>query len=262
LGNGWALQTFSFYRGRRIQLQGFQGGFGIYSLGARKEFKNKKGSVGMGLENFLAPSMKIRNGLETPLIDQRSTTVLNNWSFRFNVSYRIGKMSFDQPRRRGRNVNNDDVKEGEGGGPADAGGGMAQGGGNMGGGGNRGGGGRPAAAPAVPAPAVKTDPAAVVKAEGTWDYTVQSPQGGEGKITIEKKDGQYTGTITSTRGNRTTPLENIKVSGNELTFGYVLSFGGNSITIAVKAAITGDTLSGTMALGQFGEFPISAKRAQ
>jgi hypothetical protein len=261
LGNGWALQTFSFYRGRRIQLQGFQGGFGIYSLGVRKEFKNKKGSVGMGLENFLAPSMKIRNGLETPLIDQRSTTVLNNWSFRFNVSYRIGKMSFDQPRRRGRNVNNDDLKEGDGGGPGDAGGGggMPQGGGGFGGGGNRGGAARPAA-PAAAAPVVKTDPAAVAKADGVWDYTVQSPQGGEGKITIEKKDGQYTGTITSTRGNRTTPLENVKVVGNELTFTYTLSFGGNSVGIAVKAAINGDAWDGTMTLGQFGQFPISAKR--
>lgn len=263
LGKGWALQTFSFYRGRRIQLQGFQGGFGIYSLGARKEFKNKKGSVGMGLENFLAPSMKIRNGLETPLINQRSTTVLNNWSFRFNVSYRIGKMSFDQPRRRGRNVNNDDLKEGDGGGPGDAGGGgMAQGGGF--GGGGRGGApaGRPATAPVAAAPAVKADPTAVVKAEGVWDYTVQSPQGGEGKITIEKKEGQYTGTITSTRGNRTTPLENVKVVGNQLTFSYTLSFGGNSVVIGVKAAITGDVLAGTMVLGQFGEFPINAKRAQ
>ncbi len=263
LGNGWALQTFSFYRGRRIQLQGFQGGFGIYSLGVRKEFKNKKGSVGMGLENFLAPSMKIRNGLETPLIDQRSTTVLNNWSVRANISYRIGKMSFDQPRRRGRNVNNDDLKEGDGGGPGDAGGGgMAQGGGF--GGGGRGGApaGRPATAPVAAAPAVKADPTAVVKAEGVWDYTVQSPQGGEGKITIEKKEGQYTGTITSTRGNRTTPLENVKVVGNQLTFSYTLSFGGNSVVIGVKAAITGDVLAGTMALGQFGEFPINAKRAQ
>ena len=109
---------------------------------------------------------------------------------------------------------------------------------------------------------MKADPTAVVKAEGVWDYTVQSPQGGEGKITIEKKEGQYTGTITSTRGNRTTPLENVKVVGNQLTFSYTLSFGGNSVVIGVKAAITGDVLAGTMALGQFGEFPINAKRAQ
>ncbi|MCU0451409.1 MAG: outer membrane beta-barrel family protein, partial [Bernardetiaceae bacterium] len=34
-GNGWGLQTFSFYRGRAVQLQGIQGGFGIYSLGVK-----------------------------------------------------------------------------------------------------------------------------------------------------------------------------------------------------------------------------------
>lgn len=259
LGKGWALQTFSFYRGRRIQLQGFQGGFGIYSLGARKEFKNKKGSVGMGLENFLAPNMKIRNGLETPLIDQRSTTVLNNWSVRVNFSYRIGKMSFDQPRRRGRNVNNDDLKEGDGGGAGDMGGGM-QGGGGFGGG--QRGGQRPAA-PVAPAkaPEVKSDPTAAAKAEGAWNYTVESPQGGEGKIVIEKTANGYTGTMTSARmGNRSVPLQNVRLTGNELVFEYTLSFGGNSTVVQVKSVITGDELAGTMAFGQFGSFPIKGKR--
>jgi outer membrane receptor for ferrienterochelin and colicin len=258
LGNRWALQGFAFYRGRRIDLQGFQGGIGIYSLGVRKEFKNKKGSVGLGLENFMQYSMRVFNGLQTPLIDQRSTTVLNNLSFRANFSYRIGKMSFEQPRRRGRSVNNDDLKDGDGGGDGGGGGGM----GGFGGGGNRGG--PPANVPArttqTTAPA--KDPAASVKPEGTWNYTVQSPQGGEGKITIEKTDGKYSGTITSTRGNRVMPLQNVRIEGNEISFSYTVSFGGNSSEVLVKGAIAGDELTGAMTLGQFGSFPLTAKRAQ
>lgn len=265
LGKGWALQSFAFYRGRRIQLQGFQGGFGTYSLGARKEFKNKKGSVGIGFENFLAPNMKIRNATETLTINQSSITTLNNWSVRLNFSYRIGKMSFDQPRRRGRSVNNDDLKEGDGG-MADGGGMSGGGGGGAGGAGGRNG--RPATTP-VPAAVggaatatVKVDPTAVIVPEGTWNYTVQSPQGGDGKIVIEKNGEQLTGTITSSRMNRTMPLENLKLNGNELSFEYTLSFGGNSVSIGVKGTVSGDDFSGNMTLGQFGQFPMTAKRSQ
>ena len=154
LKNGWGLQFFSFYRGRQVLLQGLQGGFGTYSLSFRKDFANKKGSFGMGAENFFAKSMRIRNEIESPAISQKSVNVLNNISIRFNVNYRIGKMSFDQPTRRKKSVNNDDVKDGGG-----EGGGQGMGGGDQGGGQRSGGavaGGRPpmgAGAPAGTKPA-------------------------------------------------------------------------------------------------------------
>jgi hypothetical protein len=37
--------------------------------------------------------------------------------------------------------------------------------------------------------------------------------------------------------------------------------GGNQMLISVKAIITGDALTGNMTVGQFGTFPINAKRA-
>jgi hypothetical protein len=97
-----------------VQLQGFQGGFGMYNLNVRKEFKNKKGSIGFGLENFFAKSMRIRNEIKTPAISQKSVNVMNNISFRVNISYRIGKMGFEEPRRRRKSINNDDLKDGGG----------------------------------------------------------------------------------------------------------------------------------------------------
>lgn len=265
LGKGWALQGFGFYRGRRVQLQGYQGGFGTYSLGVRKEFANKKGSVGAGLENFLAPSMKIRNATETPTINQSSVTELRNFSFRLNFSYRIGKMSFDQPRRS-RSVNNDDLKEGGDGGGMDGGGNM---GGGMGGNqGNQQRGNMPQRnnAPAVVQAAVATatiDPTAVVEVAGTWQYSVESPQGANGGILKINKDGDaYTGVIINARFNRETPLKNVKVNGNELSFSYEVSFGGNTNEIIVKGVVTGDQFTGTMTMGQFGAMPMTAKRAQ
>ncbi len=110
--NGWAAQAFSFFRGRQVQLQGIQGGFAFYSAGVKKEFKNKKGSIGLAAENFLASSFKIRSSSSSALFSQSSLVEQFNTGVRVTFSYQIGKMSMTpQPRRR-RGVNNDDVKSG------------------------------------------------------------------------------------------------------------------------------------------------------
>ncbi len=131
LNDNWALQAFSFYRGREVQLQGIRGGFGVYSIALNRDFKNKKGSLGFGIENFFNfNGITIRSELNTPVLNQRSINVNQNLSFRVNFNYRIGKMTFDAPKRR-KSINNDDMK-GEGGGDG-VGDGMPQGGGNSGG---------------------------------------------------------------------------------------------------------------------------------
>src|SRR5690606_31618205 len=135
VGMGWGAQLFSFYRGRQVQLQGTQGGFYMYSLGFRKEFNERKGSIGLAAENFLQSSMKIRTKLESPLVAQHRLNTRNNLSLRLTFTYRLGKISMDdQPRRRRRTISNDDLK-GDGGGDAmqmgDAGMSVGQGGGRQ-----------------------------------------------------------------------------------------------------------------------------------
>jgi outer membrane receptor protein involved in Fe transport len=113
-GNGWGAQVFSFYRVNQVQLQGSQGGFGMYSLSFKKDFKNKKGSIGFGAENFLTPNgFVIRNETKTASINQISENTMRNMNFKINFSYRIGKMSFG-PTKKKKSVNNDDTKGGEG----------------------------------------------------------------------------------------------------------------------------------------------------
>ncbi|WP_071892305.1 TonB-dependent receptor domain-containing protein [Hymenobacter sp. PAMC 26628] len=150
----WGLQAFAFYRGRQVQLQGTQSGFGVYSLSVKRDFAEKKGSFGIGAENFFTNSINIRNDISSPLLTQNSTNVLHNMSFKVNMSYRIGKLTVDQRPRNRKGVNNDDLKEGGdngGGGDAGAGaGGQGGGGGGQGGGGARQGGGRPAGAAGAP----------------------------------------------------------------------------------------------------------------
>jgi hypothetical protein len=114
IGNGWGAQIFSFYRVNQVQLQGSQGGFGMYSLSLKKDFKNKKGSIGFGAENFLTPNgFIIRNETKTASINQVSESTMRNMNFKINFSYRIGKMSFG-PQKKKKSVNNDDTKGGDG----------------------------------------------------------------------------------------------------------------------------------------------------
>ena len=116
LKNGWGVQGFGFVRGRQIQLQGYQGGFAFYSLGIKKDLKDKRGSFGIAAENFFNHPFTVRSESSSPIFQQNSVTSLYNAGIRANFSYKFGKLSFDQPqRKRGRSVENDDVKSGEGG---------------------------------------------------------------------------------------------------------------------------------------------------
>lgn len=259
LPKNWAVQFFGFYRGNRVNLQGWQGGFGTYSMGLRKEFNDKKASIGFAAENFFTTSMKIRSETFTPTFDQRSVNTMRNMSFRITFNYRIGKMGFDNQRqRRRRSVNNDDMKDGGGGGMD-----MDMGNQNQGGG-QRGGNGMPQfnqMTNAAPDSTLVADVNAVVDATGTWSFTIESPQGPNTGTFDLKKDGDlYSGTITSARTNTATPLESVTVNGNELTLTYSMSFGGNSVPVTIKGIITDNSFNGNASFGQFRTTPIKATK--
>ncbi len=123
--NGWGAQAFGFMQGNQVQLQGLQGGFGFYTVGVKKEFKNKKGSVGIAAENFLSKRFNIHTELKSLQFNQVNDVYLYNRGVRMTFTYKIGKMTMDAPKRKAKGVNNDDVKS-EGGqqsGPATGGGG-------------------------------------------------------------------------------------------------------------------------------------------
>jgi ferric enterobactin receptor len=127
--NGWGAQAFGFLQGQQVQLQGMKGGFGFYTIGVKKDFKNKKGSVGLAAENFLANRFRINTVLNSPQFDQVNDVYLYNRGVRMTFSYKIGKMTMDAPRKKAKSVNNDDVKS-DGSGQTQSGGGGAPGGGS------------------------------------------------------------------------------------------------------------------------------------
>ena len=208
LKKGWGLQFFTFYRGRQIQLQGTQGGFGVYSLSVRKDLPNKKGSIGFGAENFFYPSITVRNEQLTPILNQEIVNVITNLNFKVTFSYRIGKMTMEAPRKRKKSINNDDLKDEGGGGGGDGG---QQGGGGAPAGGGRQPGGAPTAVVVAAKPVSVNAPKDTVayEAAGTWSYTIESPQGGMGTLNIKKEGTVYSGTIVNNRSQRENPLKDV-----------------------------------------------------
>jgi hypothetical protein len=81
----------------------------------KKDFLNKKGSIGLGAENFFSVNgFKINNNIESSTISQQSTTTLKNLNFKINFSYRIGKMTFTDTKKKKKSISNDDMKDGGG----------------------------------------------------------------------------------------------------------------------------------------------------
>ncbi|MCP9762227.1 outer membrane beta-barrel family protein [Lacihabitans soyangensis] len=107
LKKGWAMQAGGGMRGNNINLQGRQGGMGMYSLGVRKDF-GKKASLGLAAENFFG-GMIMRNSTDTPVIFQKSVNYMYNSNIKATFSYKIGNMRFVADKKK---VKNDDVKSG------------------------------------------------------------------------------------------------------------------------------------------------------
>jgi imidazolonepropionase-like amidohydrolase len=103
-----------------------------------------------------------------------------------------------------------------------------------------------------------------VAIEGLWEYTSQTPAGSSGgELTIVKEGSNYSGTITfddpSGGGKVTAPIKNVSIIGKILTFQFNVSAEGMSLTVDISGEISGNTMEGTMSVGQFGSFPLTAK---
>jgi len=109
LNNGWSAQAFTFMRGRRVQLQGWRGGFGLYALGVSKEFNEGKGTVGLSVENFATRGWTLRGELETATFSQVREDVLLNRNIKVTFGYKFGELDASKARKKTRGVSNDDL---------------------------------------------------------------------------------------------------------------------------------------------------------
>ncbi|MES2794332.1 MAG: outer membrane beta-barrel family protein [Bacteroidota bacterium] len=109
LNNGWGIQAFGGYRGNNVQLQGSNRNSGMYSIGVRKDFNNKKGSFGLATENFFGGMVR-KSFLDTPILKQTSTDYIYNQNIKLTFSFKIGNMRLVEEKKS--KVRNDDTKAG------------------------------------------------------------------------------------------------------------------------------------------------------
>jgi hypothetical protein len=111
--------------------------------------------------------------------------------------------------------------------------------------------------------AVALIPAAAQEAKkiditGTWEMTVDSPQGQMVITTTFKQDGEtLTGKQVSEMGE--SPLKGT-IKGADIEYTINLDMGGQAMSILHKAKVEGDTIKGTVNVAEMGSFPFTAKK--
>jgi hypothetical protein len=107
-----------------------------------------------------------------------------------------------------------------------------------------------------------SDPSAFGMLEGTWAYTVEVPdQKREGTFEFTDSGGELTGIMTGediTSGND--KLEAIVMDGNTVSFSYAFDMDGQTLTLEFDLTLDGESFKGTVAVGEFGSFPVTGTR--
>ena len=112
-GKGYKFEMFGFYRAPRQTIQGKNASFSLLSMGFLKEF-SKRTSLGINITEPFFNYKEFPSELEGENFYQRSNNAILFRSFGLTFNYRFGKLDFRQQRRRTK-IDNDDLKEGDGG---------------------------------------------------------------------------------------------------------------------------------------------------
>jgi hypothetical protein len=102
--------------------------------------------------------------------------------------------------------------------------------------------------------------AADVDVTGDWEMTMESPRGGEitRALHFEQDGEKITVTMEGRQGDEITGEGTIK--GNEIEWTISRSTPRGGMTMAYKGTVDGDSMSGTVEMGDFGSFDWRAKR--
>ncbi|CAN5594776.1 outer membrane beta-barrel family protein [soil metagenome] len=109
----WGVQAFGNFSGPKYSVQGYSTSFFYYNLSARREFKNGKGGVGLGLDNFASPYLHFKSVYDGDGFSYRTDNKIFFLGVRLSLDYRFGKMEFGNSKKK---IKNDDLKPGDEGG--------------------------------------------------------------------------------------------------------------------------------------------------
>ena len=87
---------------------------------------------------------------------------------------------------------------------------------------------------------------------GTWKWTIQGRQGGQGfdqTLKLELKDGALTGTLLGVQGNQfsvpDSPISDASFKDGAIRFSVTREFNGNKLTTKYEGKLEGDTIKGS-----------------
>ena len=97
-----------------------------------------------------------------------------------------------------------------------------------------------------------------IDVSGTWDLSVETPQGTMALTSTFKQDGEkLTGIQSSQMGEM--PLEGT-IKGADIAFAIVIDMQGQQMTITYAGKVDGETMSGTIEFGGMGSATWTAKK--
>jgi hypothetical protein len=83
---------------------------------------------------------------------------------------------------------------------------------------------------------------------GSWDVTIDSPQGQRTVVMVIKKEGEkLTGAMKSPQGER--PLDSVAVKGDEITFVMTREIQGQAMVMTYKGKVANDSMKGDADFG-------------
>ncbi|WP_374951263.1 TonB-dependent receptor domain-containing protein [Mucilaginibacter sp.] len=113
LPKNYIVEAFGFSNSARRTIQGTSPAFGIYVFGIKKQFADKKASIGFNTIQPFAVNKSFNQEISSPGFTQSSRTRIPFQSFGLTFSYSFGKISFSNPQQqKKKGVNNDDVIQG------------------------------------------------------------------------------------------------------------------------------------------------------
>jgi hypothetical protein len=98
-----------------------------------------------------------------------------------------------------------------------------------------------------------------LKLEGEWSYTVDvQGQVETGRFKFVKDGKGYSGTSTSD-ANESTPMEDLIIDGNKVTFKLMIN-SGQPTPVTVELTFTNDSYTGSATIGEAGSFVVKGSK--
>jgi ferric enterobactin receptor len=114
--NNFTAEVFGNYNSSQRTIQGTRPSFAFYNMAVRKQFWNKKASIGLTATDPFNPYINQRSTTSGAGFTQTSLRQVPFRSFGITLSYKFGKLEFKKEKEKDDNNNNNDTPSSDNGG--------------------------------------------------------------------------------------------------------------------------------------------------